>query len=1184
MIERINIRTPDQRVRVFISSTITELKEEREAIKNAIIDLKLHPVFFEVGARPDNPQEVYRAYLEQSHIYVGIFWKSYGWISPKMTISGLEDEFNLSSQKKRLVYIKEATEGRDPNLEKLLQRIRNEGNICYKSFKTSEELVEIFKNDLMQLLSESFGLDTFQQQDRPVLQNNLDVLSKEMDKKPILKRENLINQIKEKLNQKKVLVLYGDPGSGKTYLLGLLGSELNAIYISLRNKTAQQVFSYIANHLSVRRNRNPESLPSENEAYATLQQELANNSELILIDDVDQNPIVAKLLLGLDLFNCSVVYATRSKEIKLFQQIPKFDVELFNYDEFRLFLEISNIKLPPGKLQELYTASQGNPLYLYYFTQKQVIPYPSDLAEYQSIIWQELSPLQQEIINFIVHSYSLLNTLDIHTLINSQQCVTSTIMETKKLIDLASPIINQTGQYYEIFHPYFKDYVLETADKNNISIHYHQILSEYAIKKQWILPTAFHLLRSNNPNVEKYLIEGSTAASLHGDWILAEEFLQCKIRYTLDNGDNYGEAHARYLLAQVYQEMGKYQYAKREADISLEIFVKLNESEWIEIIRIWSSLIFIEEGDVEKAISIHQNALEFYKGKDIFKEAFIQLNLGYAYIQVSRFREGFKASQRAFDLFTKLNDESGIYKSLVNLAGCVGELGDNELQKKYALEIIEIANTKNLPRLKAAGLNNLAVVKRREENPEAAQNVLEECIRICQKLGITESETINIINLGNALRDQHKYDDAERAYNEALIKAKENGFLNQEARALMLLSRIKQLKGFNEEAIKFGKDALNIYYKIGDYLQIGSALNYMARSYTDLGDYLEAAKSNENSGIHYGKAGQWDDAVSNFDQAASLWNSLAQFDRAFYCVSQSLKCNFLSESDNCETEYFIESFPDEYDKVSEEEYLNLLQLFLKQGTLLSFTCFMYNYLAYCKRTKYRNGTNYLKSALSLFISELKETSSSNILNSLAISIEQSCDELLSVYELEELAKNISHKIDHLHYRSHHDGKKIWTIGLDWKQPIIVQIICLSDDSIVQRLAMSLSLILISNKDHIQKTILEFGEIKEKGFSLQMITRSDAVQNCNMEVSLSEGFPASATGSNVPWGQQQPPTFLIIHDDYESITDWSEHPKNKAFVWVLMTMHSSLVSHCIHQNRDMSDLAKKSRIFCEKVLL
>lgn len=43
------ILTSDQKVRVFISSTIEELKEERKAVIRAIRDLKLHPVFFEEG-------------------------------------------------------------------------------------------------------------------------------------------------------------------------------------------------------------------------------------------------------------------------------------------------------------------------------------------------------------------------------------------------------------------------------------------------------------------------------------------------------------------------------------------------------------------------------------------------------------------------------------------------------------------------------------------------------------------------------------------------------------------------------------------------------------------------------------------------------------------------------------------------------------------------------------------------------------------------------------------------------------------------------------------------------------------------------------------------------------------------------------------------------------------------------
>jgi hypothetical protein len=69
------IRTPDQRLRVFVSSTLAELAEERTAVREAIERLHLAPVMFELGARPYPPREVYRAYLEQSRIFVGIYWQ-----------------------------------------------------------------------------------------------------------------------------------------------------------------------------------------------------------------------------------------------------------------------------------------------------------------------------------------------------------------------------------------------------------------------------------------------------------------------------------------------------------------------------------------------------------------------------------------------------------------------------------------------------------------------------------------------------------------------------------------------------------------------------------------------------------------------------------------------------------------------------------------------------------------------------------------------------------------------------------------------------------------------------------------------------------------------------------------------------------------------------------------------------
>ena len=81
------IFTPDQRVRVFISSALEELAEERAAARRAIRRLHLVPVWSESGARPHLPRRVYRAYLDQSQVFVGIYWQRYGWVAPGMEIS-----------------------------------------------------------------------------------------------------------------------------------------------------------------------------------------------------------------------------------------------------------------------------------------------------------------------------------------------------------------------------------------------------------------------------------------------------------------------------------------------------------------------------------------------------------------------------------------------------------------------------------------------------------------------------------------------------------------------------------------------------------------------------------------------------------------------------------------------------------------------------------------------------------------------------------------------------------------------------------------------------------------------------------------------------------------------------------------------------------------------------------------
>jgi predicted ATPase len=150
------IRTPDRRLRVFVSSTLGELAEERRAVSRAVSALRLTPVMFEVGARPYPPAAVYRAYLAQADVFIGVYWQRYGQLVPGKHVSGLEEEFDLSGTLPRLLYVKAPAPDREPRLADLLARIKAESAASYRYFGTPAELGRLVRDDLAVLLSERF--------------------------------------------------------------------------------------------------------------------------------------------------------------------------------------------------------------------------------------------------------------------------------------------------------------------------------------------------------------------------------------------------------------------------------------------------------------------------------------------------------------------------------------------------------------------------------------------------------------------------------------------------------------------------------------------------------------------------------------------------------------------------------------------------------------------------------------------------------------------------------------------------------------------------------------------------------------------------------------------------------------------------------------------------------------------
>ncbi len=299
------IRTPDQRLRVFVSSTLQELADERAATREAITRLHLTPVLFELGARSHPPRTLYRAYLEQSHIFVGIYWQRYGWVAPDMELSGLEDEYRLSGQKPKLIYVKTPAAEREPRLTAMLDDIKQDSAVSYKPFNSAAELGQLIENDLAVLISEQFEMAQLLVAGRSEPGNGgaarrLDNLP--APSTPLVGREHQIEEICELLARRdtRLVTLHGPGGIGKTRLAMEVGRRVceryedGVCFVALANvDDPKQVAPAIVLALGLRESQGTPVLDS-------LKLALRDKHLLLVLDNfeqvVDAAPLIADLL------------------------------------------------------------------------------------------------------------------------------------------------------------------------------------------------------------------------------------------------------------------------------------------------------------------------------------------------------------------------------------------------------------------------------------------------------------------------------------------------------------------------------------------------------------------------------------------------------------------------------------------------------------------------------------------------------------------------------------------------------------------------------------------------------------------------------------------------------------------------------------------------------------------------
>ncbi len=140
----------NDKLKVFISSTMVELRDVREVVAKALDDKGIRAWIYEMnaGARPKGIIETSLKEVEVADIYVGLFWKNYG----KITIE--EYLYARELDKPCFIYVRDKGISREKSLEDFLKsEVCNlYSGVTYNYFDSAISLGQQIANDIMSWL------------------------------------------------------------------------------------------------------------------------------------------------------------------------------------------------------------------------------------------------------------------------------------------------------------------------------------------------------------------------------------------------------------------------------------------------------------------------------------------------------------------------------------------------------------------------------------------------------------------------------------------------------------------------------------------------------------------------------------------------------------------------------------------------------------------------------------------------------------------------------------------------------------------------------------------------------------------------------------------------------------------------------------------------------------------------
>lgn len=872
-------------IKIFISSTMDELRPEREKLAETIrgmsnVLLTFSPWRYEKDAIASTvpAREGWQRELRETTLYIGLFWNEYG----KWTIDEYEYACDLGID--RLIFVKNVdNDQRDDELAKFLKRISDvKEGLSPAWFTDLESLCDAVKTAIPEWVR------------RPYTRNPGDVsatLIEDTESATDVKLIGRVEEVKEihtRLEAGEVVLIEGFPGMGKTALAHTVTAkyiEVNAgpvLWLTLGDLNLETAFQALAAPFNAQQ-QVFQNRGNVAESTGLLRTHLKEKGvQLLVLDNVmDEN--VLEHILGIRPNGCAALVTSR-KRIPLDKTtrikgllIPQA-IELLEFH--------AGTQYPNGDGAEtLCDVLDGHPYMIEIAGKLLKIRdhfKPGELAEQ---LTRGVSGIIEDIDTLLNTSIDALEkteakdiflrfgnlfapraTPKLLALCNADFPVISSdmVMRLRTQLDLDNAALSDLELERCLRHAMMQkvetqsvEEALRELEKHGLArcekegLVYNDIRQTY-----YEIHSLSHIYAVNNvEDTERAVMKIVDACMYYSEY------------HRKPNLENFTA-----LLAELDNLILAAQWAIANQHTSKACFI-------VSALFARGSYLLGYGGFFEQAENLLQQVADATKGS---LEAIFRNHLGIVYRRSGRVDDAIKAFKEALEIAEKCADRELIGQVLGDLAIAYHEKSEYDKALKYFKRALD----KSTDRIDIARhLSYQGVTYADMGSYDNAKVSYDRALKILNSIegSPVEHELMKntvLGNIGNAYFDQGDLQEAMKHYDEALVIARRVGDRRREGRHLGNIGNVHFHLGEYDEALERFQEALAVHRKVGDLRREGRRNAHIANVYRDKGDF-DSAKEHYNAaadimtqiGDRHGKA-------YTFNGMGVYWVRLGQIDLA----------------------------------------------------------------------------------------------------------------------------------------------------------------------------------------------------------------------------------------------------------------------------------------------------------------